>query len=112
MAVTTVKDSAATFDFKTLGEGRFQLSGVLGFPTATQVLERSKALFEQRAIEVDLQGVTHADSAGLAVLLEWLHWARREGRRMTFINVPEEIRAVARITEVEELLEQPPRVLR
>ena len=105
-------DTAATFDFQALGEGRFQLSGVLGFPTATQVLERSKALFEQRAIEVDLKGVTQADSAGLAVLLEWLHWARREGRRMNFINLPEQILAVARITEVEELLAQPPRALR
>jgi phospholipid transport system transporter-binding protein len=96
------------FDFQALGGGRYQLGGVLGFSTATQVLEHGRALFDgEQSIEVDLRGVTQADSGGLAVLLEWLHLARHEGRQVTFANVPESIRAVARISEVEDLLTPP-----
>jgi phospholipid transport system transporter-binding protein len=53
---------------------------------------------------MDLSGVGAADSAGLAVLLYWLAWARRNTRALTFKSVPASIEALARISEVDELL--------
>lgn len=102
-----------SFRLERAGAGRFALSGVLGFPTATALLKQSRELFEgQQTIEVDLKGVTQADSAGLALLLEWVSQARPGGRQIRFLNIPEQISALARISDVEELLGVPPRPVR
>jgi ABC-type transporter Mla MlaB component len=47
-----------------------------------------------------------ADSAGLAVLIVWLEWARANARELTFSGMPAGIRALARISEVEAVLER------
>ena len=86
--------------------GRFVLSGVFGFATARSILEASEAAFADReSVVVDLAGVTHADSAGLAVLLEWVTWAHHAGREIRFQAMPKSIRAIARISEVVGWLE-------
>ncbi len=54
---------------------------------------------------IDCGGVTAADSAGLAVLVEWLAWGRRAERRIELRAVPRALIDIARISELEELLE-------
>jgi phospholipid transport system transporter-binding protein len=52
---------------------------------------------------VDCAGVTHSDSAGLAVLIDWIAQGARIDRRVSFANVPPGIRAAAKISDVEFL---------
>lgn len=93
------------FELQDLGEGRFALDGEITFETAERVLLASEEPFEQHTrIEVDLAGVTRADSAGLALLLEWITWANHTVREIRFLAMPERILAIARTTEVEQLL--------
>jgi phospholipid transport system transporter-binding protein len=93
------------FELQDLGEGRFALTGEITFETAERVLLASEEPFEQHTrIEVDLAGVTRADSAGLALLLEWITWANHTVREIRFLSMPERILAIARTTEVEQLL--------
>ena len=88
-----------------LGEGRFRVSGVLDASTATEVLEQSESRFAQAPqIDVDLGGVGESDSAGLALLIEWLRLARQGEKTIRFANVPAQIEALARISEVEDLI--------
>lgn len=89
------------------GQGRIVVTGELTFATArdarqvgTLVLEGSSA----PSLVVDCAGVVRADSAGLAVLLDWLAWARRKSRPMKLENLPASIVAIAKISEVDELL--------
>lgn len=97
-------------EFKDCGGGRFELSGELGFPTVVGALEQSKRLLtHHNTIEFDLAGISRTDSAGLALLLEWVNWARSTGREISFRNIPEQIRAMAQISEVEEMLHHPGR---
>ena len=92
-------------EFGDRGDGRFALKGELDFHTAPDVLDRSRELFADHAsIEVDLTEVRRADSAGLALLLEWVNWARNYVREIRFVNVPEQITAIAQICEVESML--------
>ena len=87
------------------GDGRFTLSGHMTFGTAADILKDSENPFEEHTqIEVDLSGVSKTDSAGLALLLEWITWANHTVREIRFIEMPEKIEAIARVTEVEELL--------
>lgn len=91
-----------------LGEGRFRVSGVLDASTATEVLEQSESRFAQAPqIDVDLGGVGESDSAGLALLIEWLRIAKQSGKKIHFANVPAQIEALARISEVEDLIGTP-----
>lgn len=54
---------------------------------------------------MDCSGVSDSDSAGLAVLLDWLANAARLGRSLRFSNLPPGIRAAAKISDVESLVE-------
>lgn len=90
---------------ESLGAGRFRVSGVLDASTAREVLEESEARFEQFAgLDIDLGGVGESDSAGLALLIEWLRLARQWQKEIRFENVPAQIEALARISEVEDLI--------
>lgn len=93
------------YELTETGEGAFALSGAMGFKTADQILRDSERLFEEHTrIEVDLAGVTQTDSAGLALLLEWITWANHTVREIRFLNTPDKITAIARTTEVDGLL--------
>ena len=95
----------SAFELEDLGEGRFALRGEMSFDTAGKILRESEAPFEEHTrIEVDLSGVEKTDSAGLALLLEWITWANHTVREIRFQKIPERIDAIARVTEVEELL--------
>jgi phospholipid transport system transporter-binding protein len=102
-AVSEVSVSAAA-------AGRYEVRGALTFASARRAYDAGVKAFGAsavEAIEVDCGAVRASDSAGLAVLLAWLAWAHKRGRRLTFVNLPEAITAVARISEVEGLLAQP-----
>lgn len=93
------------FTIEDLGDGRFTLSGEMTFDTAEKILKASEDPFEEHTqIEVDLSEVTASDSAGLALLLEWVTWANHSVREIRFSGMPEKILAIARTTEVEPLL--------
>ncbi|MBA3563470.1 MAG: STAS domain-containing protein [Gammaproteobacteria bacterium] len=93
------------FELKSLGDDKFAIRGALTFETVTGALETSKDLFEDHArIEIDLSGVTESDSAGLALLLEWINWAKHYVREIRYTDIPGPMRAIAEISEVEDLL--------
>jgi len=88
------------FELKELGDGRFELVGDMTFETAEAILKASEQPFARHTrIEVDLSGVRHSDSAGLALLLEWITWANHTVREIRFTAMPERMLAIARTTE-------------
>jgi phospholipid transport system transporter-binding protein len=92
-----------------LGSGKLQVRGALTFATARRARAAALTALAERggpALEVDCGAVTASDSAGLAVLIDWLCLAKRQGRSIHFVNLPAPIRAVAQISEVEALLTQ------
>lgn len=96
-----------TFKLEDRGGGKFALSGRMSFDTVGQILRDSETLFEAHTrIDVDLSGVTETDSAGLALLLEWITWANHTVREIRFVGTPEKIDAIAKTTEVDHLLKR------
>jgi len=93
------------FDLTDLGEGRFALSGDMSFHTAEQILQASTKLFVQQArIEVDLSGVRGTDSAGLALLLEWISRSFHSEKTICFTSIPDKVLAIAETAEIDDLL--------
>jgi phospholipid transport system transporter-binding protein len=88
--------------------GRIVVSSPLTFATARRVCEvglRRISRDGSPLIVVDLAGVLNADSAGLAVLIEWRRRAWLQGQRLNFTNLPAQVTAIAKLSEVSELLE-------
>lgn len=94
-----------------LRTGQVEVRGALTFATARNARAAGRRLIEMSgdsALEMDCGGVTESDSAGLAVLLDWLALAKRYGRRLSFKALPAPIRAVAQLSNVEGILNQGP----
>jgi phospholipid transport system transporter-binding protein len=91
-----------------LGSGRVQVRGALTFATARRARTAGAQLLAGSGgpLEVNCGAVTASDSAGLAVLLDWLALAQRQGRAIHFTDLPAPIRAVAHISDVESFLSQ------
>ncbi len=99
------REANGDFKLEALGGGRFRISGDMTFATVTSILETSKELFgELPLIKLDLSGVVRGDSAGLALLLEWINWSTAYGREIRYFGIPAQVLAIARISEVEDLL--------
>ncbi|MGI9199596.1 MAG: STAS domain-containing protein [Woeseiaceae bacterium] len=97
----------SNFKLSDLGEGRFDLSGDVSFKTAEAILRESEKCFAPHdAIEVDLSAIQNTDSAGLALLLEWVSQAARQGREIRFAQIPEKIQAIAVTAEIDDLLQR------
>ena len=93
------------FELQDHGDGRFSLNGEMSFETAERILHASEEPFLQHTrIEIDLSGITKSDSAGLALLLEWITWANHTVREIRFVRMPERVLAIAKTTEVDDLL--------
>jgi phospholipid transport system transporter-binding protein len=93
-----------TCALEALGEGRFAVAGDLDFETAADLLECSLADFKDAPrIEADLSAVRSSDSAGLALLIEWVRLARARGIPIEFHGIPAQLRALIGISELEAL---------
>ena len=93
------------FNIARVGEGRLEARGVLGYATAGRALPAGLALIPGASrCTIDLSRVTEADSAGLAVLVEWLATSRSRGTVIRYEGIPAQILAVARISDLESLL--------
>ena len=91
--------------FESLGEGRYRVTGNLGFDTVPGLWAQSIAELNDSAEPViELGHVAHVDSAGLALVIEWIRWARSHGRHLSFVDVPEKLLALARISEIDGFL--------
>lgn len=87
------------------GHSRFAVEGVLDFDTVVPLVAASRGQFAgKERLEVDLQGVRSSNSAGLALLLEWLELAHRRGISLRFRNLPESIVRLAAITNLTGVL--------
>jgi phospholipid transport system transporter-binding protein len=104
------RTSAATlFEIVAGADGRAHVRGALTFTTARRAREEGAVRFQTctaRSCEVDCSGITASDSAGLTVLLDWMALAKRDGRSLRFVNLPEGLLAIARISDVEDFLKK------
>ncbi len=97
------------FQFSTQGD-TISLSGSLDFGTAKQALEAvnqqiaAAPVGDSGARIIDLAGITHSNSAGLALLIEWLAEAQRTGRQISFANIPDSLHQISAVCQVDSLI--------
>jgi phospholipid transport system transporter-binding protein len=93
------------FALERVAPDRLRASGPLDFSTAAQALRIGIETIGRDGDQVvDLSGVTEGDSAGVAVLVEWVSAAVAAGVGLRYENVPPQMLAIARISDLEDLL--------
>jgi len=91
-------------------DGIIAVSGRLDFSTATEALSAvneqmlAVASGNSDAQVIDLSAVTHSNSAGLALMIEWLAEAQRAGRIVRFENIPSSLRQISTVCQVDSLI--------
>lgn len=79
--------------------------GPMTFDSVSELWSDSRGLFSDGgALDIDLSRVSHTDSAGLALLVEWLRETAMRGGTMKFSNPPEQLLAIAGASNLDGLL--------
>ena len=105
MSTGATMTAMRNFELNALGDGRFELVGEMSFDTADEILQQSETLFgDYQSLHVDLSKVDNADSAGLALLLEWKALANQRSGAISYVGVPESVQAIAATTEVVDFI--------
>ena len=89
----------------TVSQDRWRLSGELDFTTVADLQPRlAEALAGNKGLELDLDGITRANSAGLALLAQWHQDARRSGVRLDITHPPAALVELAELSNLGPLL--------
>jgi phospholipid transport system transporter-binding protein len=105
MLVPVSLDVVSEPNIERVGGFHFQVHGAMTFEHAKALLQQSEKLFANLPeVEIDLRQVEKADSSGLALMFEWMAWAEERKAKLSFIEVPEAIHAIANLCQTESLL--------
>lgn len=96
---------AAAFQLAETVPDTLSVSGELTFATAPAAWPAiESALARGSQSRLDLAGVEHGDSAGLACVLAAVAVVRSRGRRLQVNHLPAGLKALAQVCEVDHLL--------
>jgi len=85
------------------GPSSWSFEGELTFATVAGMLAVGPKVDPTKPAIVDLSGLTRGDSAGLALLIEWLAAARANGRVIRYTGLPENFARLARVAGLDFL---------
>ena len=54
-----------------------------------------------KKICIDLEKVTSADSAGLALIIEWIKHSKLHSTKLTFKNIPQQLLTLAKLSDLD-----------
>lgn len=97
-----MQDSA----FIEVSSGLYRLQAPLTFASVAGIRGQGLQLIDSQAqgLTFDLQAVPTVDSAGLALLIDWLSEARAKSRTLRYVQPPQALLSLAKLSEVERLI--------
>lgn len=82
------------------------VTGTLDFSNVTTIYEKSlQFLQDNNAVTFDFEQLTATNSAGLALLIEWVKFAKANKKKIKFINLDKHLLAIAKLGSVDALLQ-------
>ncbi len=90
--------------FNARAPGHYEIRGQLTFQTVPQFFVHTATLLASGngPVTVDLAGVTLADSAGIALLVEWQQQTRAASHELRFTNIPEQVRKIIHVNGLQQ----------
>jgi phospholipid transport system transporter-binding protein len=92
--------------FVAVSSGLYRLQAPLTFASVSGIRDQGLELIDSQSQELtlDLQAVPEVDSAGLALLIDWLSEARARSRTLRYVQPPAALLSLARLSEVDRLI--------
>lgn len=85
------------------GAGHFAVDGDLTFLTIDKDTVKSLAfLSSAKEITVDLSRVANTDSAGLALMIEWIRYAGSKRTLLRFKKIPKQLLNLAKLSGLDD----------
>lgn len=85
------------------GVGHIVIDGDLTFATIDkQTLKSFSFLNTSKEITIDLSRVSSTDSAGLALMIEWIRYSRQNRTQLSFKNIPEQLLNLAKLSGFDQ----------
>jgi phospholipid transport system transporter-binding protein len=82
-----------------------RVRGELDFDSVAELWAATETPISTEPIfRVDLGGVQRSNSAGVALLVQWLGQARRRQVELVFVNIPAQMRAIIAIADLDTIL--------
>lgn len=82
----------------------WKVEGDLNYATSASLYEKARAaMAAQLPASVDLAAVERVDSAGVALMLDWIRAARARQQSLAFHNVPPHMQRIADLCGVAHL---------
>ncbi len=98
-------NSKPSASIELIEDGRLRVSGELSFKTVPALVANNKDFLSNgNSIDIDLSDVSRADSAGVALLIEWQRQAQKQNKSICFINIPSQMLAIVHLSGVDDLL--------
>ncbi|KPJ93823.1 MAG: hypothetical protein AMJ53_06475 [Gammaproteobacteria bacterium SG8_11] len=91
-------------------DGSIAIIGELDHQSIPALLKKSSGIFfsdhnrNSDDLNIDLKAVSRSDSAGVALLIEWMRQAKKNHKTIRFDNIPEQMRELAEVSGVDKLL--------
>ncbi|WP_031438087.1 STAS domain-containing protein [Methylobacter tundripaludum] len=83
--------------------GHFVIDGDLTFATIDkQTLKSFSFLKAAKEITINLSRVSNTDSAGLALMIEWIKYSRQNRTQLSFKNIPEQLLNLAKLSGFDQ----------
>ncbi len=83
-------------------DGTYFVEGNMTFSTLNKKTIKSfDFLNTTKEICIDLEKVTAADSAGLALMIEWIKHSKLLNTKLTFKNVPQQLLTLAKLSNLD-----------
>ncbi len=86
--------------------GEYLLSGSLNFTTVTPLYREAHIDLSGNQVSVSLRDVEHSDSAGLALLVEWVRLADRQQCALRYTDIPTHLQTLIDVTGLHPILNQ------
>ncbi len=87
--------------------GHFKLSGIINFETSPVIELQGRKLLESTSEdrwEINLRGVSQADSSALSVCLSWIRLASERNKSICFSGMPAELEALAQVCGIQGII--------
>lgn len=81
------------------------LSGELDYYNVMSVYQKSLSFFQnQKEMIIDFSKVITANSAAIALMIEWEKYAKRTTKSVSFRSVSADLMAIAKVSDLQTLL--------
>lgn len=82
----------------------YSLRGKLNFETVMFIYQKGIRLFQGKTVTVDFAELTESNSAGLALIVEWVKWSHALNKEILFKSLPSHLHSIAKVSGITDFI--------